>query len=669
MSSVHIYKNKSIYDVFMLKLVLYHWLIVSTITAYLFNGFFLGFIGGGILSAITYLTYKYCTDHQTYKYAIALVLLTFSIIMIQQSAGRIEMHFHIFGALSFLVIYRDYKVVRLGASFILLHHFIFNYLQEFNISIFNTPIVVFNYGCGLDIVLLHGAFVLFEGFVLHQILNRMNKTYDELQRTKEALESVNKNLENIVDVRTQELEIAKEEAISANQMKSEFLANMSHEIRTPMNAIIGFTDILDKEITDTIHSNYVKSVKDSSKVLLTIINDILDLSKVEAGKMSIQYSAASMRAIADEIKSVFYHKAKAKALELNILVDNSVPDILLVDEVRIRQILFNLISNALKFTHEGSVDITITSSSLMEDKVKLILEVKDTGIGMDEEQQSHMFEAFSQHLDQSNKLYGGTGLGLAIVKRLVELMNGTILLKSKRDIGSTFIVTLNDVSISAGGVEELNLHNSEIVFAPATVLIADDIELNRKLIREYLKSTPLTIFEAKNGQEAVDIAREQDIDIILMDIKMPHKNGYEATKEIKKFKDIPIIAITASVVSQKHNEENSMFDDFLHKPIQMDTLSFSMSQFIKCTINSIEYDTVEEISAYPSLEDYPELQMLLAKAKNNGDIDLIQEFADALEKHGKEKNINAFKTAATQISSAVSSFDIGECEYLLNNFK
>jgi CheY-like chemotaxis protein len=290
---------------------------------------------------------------------------------------------------------------------------------------------------------------------------------------------------------------------------------------------------------------------------------------------------------------------------------------------------------------------------------------------MDESQQEKMFEAFSQHTNQSNKEYGGTGLGLAITKQLVNLMGGEISVKSSKFSGSTFRIKLSNIELAQNmPVAKLRL-NQKVIFEKATILIADDIELNRKLIIEYLKDAPLTIIEAVNGQEAVDIAKEQDIDLILMDIKMPKKNGIEATNEIKEFKNIPIIAITASVVFNVHNTQHNIFDNFLHKPLKKESLLIAMADYLKSEIQVVENDiTITQMHTTDiSLDSYPSLKELLLEAKIAGDIELIQKFANQLEVYAKKDNIDSFRNISNKLSAAVDSFDIGECEVLLNMFK
>jgi signal transduction histidine kinase/DNA-binding response OmpR family regulator len=646
-------------------------MLVSSIVAYIFGSFYLGFFGGGLLFLITLVAYKFLKGTQHYRDIIALVLLTFSVIMIQQSFGRIEMHFHIFGALSFLVIYKNMRTIAVGAIFILSHHLAFNYLQEFDVAFFDTPIVIFNYGCGLDIVALHGAFVAFEWFVLSVIVMNMSKAEKELNRTKEALESLNKNLEAMVELRTQALQKATDEANYANKMKSEFLANMSHEIRTPMNAIIGFTDLLAKNQQDSVNKNYAKSVQDSSKVLLAIINDILDLSKVEAGKLQLEYMPVDIRAIVKEIDTIFSHKANLKALKLITHVDETVPNALVLDEIRVRQIMINLLSNAIKFTIEGEVALHVTSSQYNSDEsVTLIIEIQDTGIGIAQEQQEKMFEAFVQHSKQSNKMYGGTGLGLAIVKQLVELMGGVVSVESKKRIGSKFLVSIPNVAVSKATLKKQEHEASEFIFKKAKVLIVDDMELNRELIKGYLKDTELELSEAKDGQEAVDMARKEHFDLVLMDLRMPRKDGYEATQEIRTFSNIPIIALTASVITSHKDKENIIFNAFLSKPLNVEHLLDAMSELLECEKREvcISENRPQTLYGAISLGAYPELFAFLEEVKRRGDIALIGEFAHKLQEEASESDKLYFADIATQLFSAINSFDIGECTYILSRF-
>jgi two-component system sensor histidine kinase EvgS len=367
--------------------------------------------------------------------------------------------------------------------------------------------------------------------------------------------ALNRELED----RTIAIEKAKLEAEQANRAKSEFLANMSHEIRTPMNAILGFTEILESKITDKTYLRYLSAISSSGKALLNIINDILDLSKIEAGKMELQFVPVNLFSLLREVVQIFNHKTSEKNISLILDVEPTIPKVVYLDDVRFRQILFNLVGNAVKFTDNGYVQLSVTMEEINSENqtVNLVVKVHDTGIGIPEEQIEKIFEAFEQQKKQNLNKYGGTGLVLTITSRLVKMMGGKISVTSTPGEGSCFTVLLENIEIGSlvetdEKVSETNI--SEIVFEPAKVLIADDIPHNREVIMSFLKNFEFEIYAATNGKEAVKMAERFKPDLILMDLKMPLMDGYEATSIIKSdenLKKIPIIAFTASATKEE----------------------------------------------------------------------------------------------------------------------
>jgi len=486
---------------------------------------------------------------------------------------------------------------------------------------------------------------------------------------------------------------AKIEAEEANKAKSEFLANMSHEIRTPMNAVLGFTDLLQSMITDPKQESYLKSIKTSGNSLLTLINDILDLSKIEAGKMELEYNAVNPFNLFKGIEQFFSMKIEQKGLEFSIDIAEDIPESLILDGVRLRQVLFNLIGNAVKFTEKGYIKLSTHKIYTEVDKsnLDLIISIEDTGIGMSDEFQKKVFDAFTQQEGQSGRRYGGTGLGLGISKRLVEMMGGKINLKSKVKKGSTFEITLHDVAVSATKPDsELYpvFEWEKILFDEALILIVDDVDLNRSLISEFLKESPFKIFEAKDGEEALQIAKEKIPNLILMDIKMPKMNGYEAAGLIKndnQLNHIPIIALTGSVMKQDEEKiQETGFDGFLMKPIQKSILYEKLSKFLKHS----EREKSEIKESKPESEDEifkisPETLKIIPEIMNRLENEFMQtwesvnkkqhipdieNFANEIKIIGEENSITLLSEYGQTLISHVNSFDIESMGTALNSY-
>lgn len=459
-----------------------------------------------------------------------------------------------------------------------------------------------------------------------------------------------------------ELQKAKEVAERSLKVKENFLANMSHEIRTPMNGVIGTIDLLNSTILDEEQSRHVQTIKKSSETLLNILNDILDLSKIEAGKFELKRKPVKLKNTLEKLYALFSQQAQVKDINLYYHMDKNLPEKVKIDETRLLQVLANLTSNAIKFT-DGGGSINISLKTIVKGGVKNIIKVvvSDSGIGISQENIRKLFNSFSQIEDTSTKTFGGTGLGLSISKELCKLMGGDIGVYSALGLGSSFWFTFEAEETNEEVIDDEELLRNDVVInnffneKVPVILLVDDNMVNRQVAGEILKKSGCEVELAVNGQDAINKSQKRHYDVIFMDIQMPDMDGVTATRKIKELgiKDLaPIVAMTAySMKEDKERFIKSGLDDYISKPIKATELLNKIRDILNIhrEDTTIEYQTVEK------------------------EVSIInQDIVDQLKKYGGEEMVmNVFtdfeNETTEQIDSCILSLNDGNYENILIN--
>ncbi len=486
-------------------------------------------------------------------------------------------------------------------------------------------------------------------------------------------------LETMRQVRREErLSLAKQRAEQADREKSTFLATMSHEIRTPMNAILGFGELLEAEVGTEKERRYVQSILNGGRSLLQIINDILDISKIEAGMLEVRPEPTDPRELAHFIRQMFAQQAARQALELRVEVEAAVPRCLMLDGVRMRQILLNLVGNALKFTERGHVLLHVGGRRAPDarNRWQLVIRVEDTGIGIPRNEQADVFRPFVQTRSRAVAEQHGTGLGLAIVKRLTHLMNGGISLRSESARGTTFTLEFPEVEISARLPDALPADSVRVEFddlRPSVILVADDNETNLTLLRGIFEGTHHRLITAVDGREALTKVEQERPDVVLMDVRMPVMDGRQALGVLRArpgLEMLPVIAVTASSLAADEQEIRRSFDGYVRKPFTRVELFRQLAQFIPRGSADTPSAAVPVVPAPEDLQAWrdlvPQLRALEHSAwprvRDGMAMSDVRAFAETLEHLAKSASCEPLASYAERLLAESATFSLDALE-------
>ncbi|MFO0741824.1 MAG: ATP-binding protein [Labilithrix sp.] len=535
---------------------------------------------GGLLAVFPIGLAQLRPDAAITRYVIAVAQMLFGALLIHLTGGRIETHFHVFGSLAFLAFYRDWKVIAAATVVVVIDHVGRGLM---------SPATIY----GVDSIeplrwFEHAGWVVFEDVCLYFGVTRGRHEMQSIAARHAKLEQ------------KKDVEVRFAGAVEANRAKSEFLANMSHEIRTPMTAIIGYADLLlDPETTGAEQRGHIQTIRRNGEHLLSILNDILDLSKIEAGRMTTEKVPCSPSAIIVDVASLMRVRAAEKGLFFEVHYQNAIPETIQSDPTRVRQVLMNLVGNAIKFTKTGGIRVLARCIPAGEDS-KLEVEIVDTGIGLSPDQQAQLFQPFVQADSSTTRQFGGTGLGLAICRRLARMLGGDITIDSSLGRGSSFKVTVATGSLTGvrmfedlteAGIPEVGavVANEKVTTqVDATVLLAEDGPDNQVLIAKHLTRAGITVTVVENGQLALQKAMAaatagRPYDVILMDMQMPVMDGYAATWELRrKGYRGPIVALTAhAMAGDRERCIGAGCTDYLTKPIARRKLIDAVADYAK----------------------------------------------------------------------------------------